>query len=139
MTERQKPFVGYMYRAECGYAVNTKADSPHGVPVVVTPLLPDDPRVGETWIWLDEFGSRRPVTILTAPFPRPENQQPVCAVAYDGGLEAAALSHLCGPPAIKTFRVRQADLTDGGCGRVQVTAESKEAALKLLAESLEEV
>lgn len=64
--ERGKPFVGWMHPGN-NYFHATKSshcDRDGCYPVVVTPLLPDDPRPGETWL----LPSGDPVEILSPPY-----------------------------------------------------------------------
>ena len=134
MTERAKPFVAWMahqavdgtYR---GGFFNREGSSTLAVPVVVTPLLPDDPRPGETW--LDEHD--RTVEILG-----PVTVDREGDVWVEGSRGVEFVANLRRHPVLKTFRLRCE------CGTVaewrhDIQAESREAAVKKLAESLEEV
>ena len=71
---RGKAFVAWVHKAYTtmpipeGSSCNLYGSSPlypNCVPVIVTPILPDYPRVGETWRWTE---GGRDVTIVSAPF-----------------------------------------------------------------------
>lgn len=143
--ERGKPFVAYLPEAAVGGLRPAEWDhiagSPHEqgrglgnrewVPVVVTPLLPDDPKPGETWLLPSgdaAFILSPPyngVVVIEAPTLR------LGALGYD-------VARLTRPPVLKTYRV-PVWLTNDGGGWSYVKAESKEAALAKLSEALEEI
>lgn len=145
MNERQRPFVAYLTKVAAGGLKPNEWDhiagSPRGeelgyrewVACVVTPLLPDDPKPGETWEWCG-----RRVEICGAPFRDDDHGcWRVSAVDHEVSesfVFAPDIADLRRPPVLKTFRLR------GVClGPKEIVAESKEAALAKLAESLEEV
>jgi hypothetical protein len=99
-----------------------RAAHPYSVPVVVTPLLPDDPKVGETW--LAEHGLE--VTVLG---PVTVDNQGVAWVECSLGI--SPLEMLRRPPVMKTFRLHSPR------GYFELEAESREAALATLAAGLE--
>jgi hypothetical protein len=148
-TERQKPFVAWSWefmldRLREGGAVTGRyaefASTDEGcadlrVPVVVTPLLPDDPKPGE--VWLD--GDLR-VTIVGAPAGDGEDR--VVAVTTDGRFQprfyTAWVHRLRRPPVLKTFRLH-IDHGNYGWTSPEITAESKDDAVAKIAASLQEV
>ena len=145
MTERAKPFVAYVTPAcvenEAGQSglsvcgIVPKKTGNYIRPVVVTPLLPDDPRVGEMWLYADGGGPQchaTPVTITGAPFPSADGPR-VPVEWADGGWMAPRVAWLRRPPVLKTFKARDI------LGEFTFQAESREAALAKLAEALEEV
>ena len=99
MSERAKPWVGYMSTPlSVGAIIERNPTDYFCVPVVVTPLLPDDPRVGETWI--DDNGET--CVILTAPYQARDHVGVV--VAYGrGGWSAIRvnIANLHRPPVRK--------------------------------------
>ena len=137
--ERVKPFVAWMVDTAVdgtysGGYFNRERSSSYTRPVVVTPLLPDDPRVGETWLGR-LTGDRKVIT--SAPF---RVRAGYCVgVAGPHGPAYDNIGDLCRPPVLKTFRlpiipgIMVEPLT------IKVQAESREAALAKLAESLEEI
>jgi hypothetical protein len=106
--------------------------------VVVTSLLPDDPKPGEVWEWYKD-GAWVEVTILAPPLVRP-NGYDVVPVGYtDGRTEDAKFASprfLRPKPVLKTYRLT-GERPIYPCYEIQ--AESKEAAIKLLAEAIEEI
>ena len=149
MTERAKPFVAYVTPAcvenEAGQSglsvcgIVPKKTGNYIRPVVVTPLLPDDPRVGEMWLYADGGGPQchaTPVTITGAPFPSADGPR-VPVEWADGGWMAPRVAWLRRPPVLKTFRLP--GLVASPARYVEFQAESREAALASLAEGLEEV
>lgn len=140
MTERAKPFVAWMRKGAilngedgCLDGRIVSADDGGHVPVVVTPLLPDDPRPGEVWERTGKYGGR--VTVLSAPI--------LDSSGYGGDLWVATdkghfrLAELRRKPALKTFTLATGIM--GAAGAYTVRAESREAALAKLSASLEEV
>ena len=126
---RSKPWVGYMSTfvgAHGGGILNAVPTALCTVPVVVTTLLPDDPRPGETWLDLDG----NPITVGSVYYDH------LHECMYVNGPECGDVrfDDLRRPPVMKTFRLRSAVTTIK-----YISAESKEAALAMLAESLEEV
>lgn len=106
------------------------------VACVVTPLLPDDPKPGETWVDDDEE-----VTIVTAPFDF-DGRSAVIVSHPERGSLLLYLGALRRPPVLKTYRLRGAvgPITpEPDWAGVVVRAESREAALAKLSEALEEV
>ena len=151
MSERAKPFVAWMGGEDCraipaggvrsfwlaGQEEHRAAPPTYTVPVVVTPLLPDDPRPGETWV---SCGGQMPREITGAPFVHYDGKVYVpVRTATGGGFDEVA--RLRRPPVMKTFRVQSALDNDigGGMCHINVRAESREEAVRKLAESLEEV
>ena len=131
MSERAKPFVAWMVRAEKGFTAFSGPEYPGTgaeVPVVVTPLLPDDPKPGEVWI---DDGEE--ATILG-----PVTVDRECAAWVETSTGICLVSDLRRPPVLKKFRV-SGSIGHIYTGAIDVQAESKEAALKLLAATMEEV
>ena len=144
--ERRAPFVAWVYDeavehqakdwdsgvglASRWWLCGDAPSNPGYVPVVVTPLLPDDPRPGETWL----DAERRSVTVLTAPFQSekgPDHYWSRVVVRRGATLVIVVVRDLRRPPVLKTYRL-------GYTGSI-VRAESREAALAKLASALEEV
>ena len=143
--ERAEPFVAYMAAAgirrvpkgACFSITGTKGTS--DVPVVVTPLLPSDPKPDEVW----EDGTGNDVEIWSAPFP--STSGPITKhkserlIQTDHGVRR--VKDLRPKPTLKTYRLTFGeDVRFGGPTRVataEIQAESREAALAKLA--LEEV
>ena len=132
--ERAKPWVGWLsYNGSNTHRgwVESCRDGDYFVPVVVTPLLPDDPRPGETWIGDD--GHAR--VVAGAIFW--DKEDGCVRVPFEDGY-SDDLSDCRRPPALKTFRLKQhTPLTV--YDRITVRAESREAALAKLAGALEEI
>lgn len=144
MSERAKPWVGWMmatnppapHEHDAIYGSEESARRfDHGtpVPVVVTPLLPGDPRVGETW--LSKYGDR--LTILSGPIPSSDGDSPMYVATDHGHYRTTDLRR---PPVMKTF-VLPANAGDWRLGpqHVVVQAESKNDAVEKLAQMLTEV
>ena len=132
MTERAKPFMAYQIAGYVGavhafYRVEQKGFT--NVPVAVVPLLPDDPKVGETWV-LGDDGSR--VSIIGPVVVDCEGRAWV-----ETSMAILEVKHLRRPPVLKTFRLP--GLVASPARYVEFQAESREAALASLAEGLEEV
>ena len=133
MSERAKPVVAWMYKADFGYAVHRERAEGATIPVVVTPLLPDDPRPGETWV-----SSSGEIVVTSAPFQWRHGRAVSCSDGY-----CRYISELRRKPALKTFALRgyvrthHNPLMDRVPARIQ--AESREAALAKLADALDEV
>lgn len=145
--EIAKPFVAWMsewsVEQRSGWA-DTERSTHYPVPVVVTPLLPDDPRPGE--VWIDDSGDS--VEILAGPVKHPEHgQQVVVGICRKPDRQDAAgflysfdPARLRRPPVLKTFRMTW--ISGDGQGltcQSSIQAESREAALANLASALEEV
>ena len=108
-------------------------DDGDDVPVVVSPLLPDDPKPGDKMIWRIEGFRDDEVTVGGAPW---GDYVPVLTASGNHAFPSRQFLHR--PPVLKTFRVKQSTpLTV--YDRITIRAESREAALAKLAESLEEV
>ena len=149
MTERAEPFVAWMVDTAVdgtysGGYFNRERSSSYTRPVVVTPLLPDDPRVGETW--RDSrynSGLYQNLEITGAPYLLGDDEW--CIGTRKGARPIKWLRRL---PVMKTYRVDLHTLKQHGIrlvdpafrgAFVEVDATSREAALAKLAESLEEV
>ena len=134
--ERGKPFVAWMSKDGVdgcypkGMAIRLEEGrTATGVvcdtPVVVTPLLPDDPRPGETWL----LPSGEEAEILSPPYDgvvvvRATSLRGLVPIGYDADL-------LRRPPVLKTYRVHH----DEGCRgwtSPAIRAESPEDALAKL-------
>jgi len=126
--ERAKPFVAWvgptLSKEWSGHFSRNETET-YSVPVVMTPLLPDDPRPGETWLY-----KGMPRKVLSAPFMRMGRPH----VATEGVM--VSVSSLRRPPAFKTYRFMA---HNGARTCVEIVAESREEAVRKLAESLEEV
>ena len=150
-TERAKPFVAYMHTVvmdrgglESSTTIYKEPRGDYAAPVVVTPLLPDDPRVGETW--RDSrynSGLYQNLEITGAPYLLGDDEW--CIGTRKGARPIKWLRRL---PVMKTYRVDLHTLKQHGIrlvdpafrgAFVEVDATSREAALAKLAESLEEV
>lgn len=143
MTDRPKPFVAWMdtedlARRESVIALDRRPDIPRdgrSTPVVVTPLMPDDPRPGETWRRREEV-----VEIMGAPtgFGVPVRWQNKDGSTTRG---MVSLSDLRPVPPLKTFRIP--DPVGGAlaqrAGAMTIQAESLDAALAKIREQLVEV
>ena len=119
---RRTPTRLHWYEGECGAQT----------PVVVTPLLPNDPKPGETWLWqhaVDERGHE--VTIAGAPLPGVRHDPCVPVVWRDGTYAFASLANLRRPPVLKTYRVHH-DEGHRGWTSPAIRAESPEDALAKL-------
>jgi hypothetical protein len=137
--ERAKPFVAWMGAdAVPGLGVRGITSEPtpyYAVPVVVTPLLPDDPRPGETW----QRWSGGRAEILAVFDGAASGERMAYVRQSDGTGRVVSVSDLRRPPVLKTFRVQAGDKLGGAMCQVTVQATDREAALAKLAESLEEV
>lgn len=151
-TERAKPFVAWMGTHDRGEIPKSgirnfylasqeehRAIPPtYTIPVVVTPLLPDDPRPGETWQHMDNK-----VTILSTPY----SYNDAVFVRVDGGgyVKSCFVKDLRRPAALKKYclPLTKAQCIEigipSGVPYITVEAESKKAALDILAASIEEV
>ena len=130
---RAKPFVAWMRdpEAHCGWLTERESEAEgFSCPVVVTPLLPDDPKPEETWM---NVGSGRRVVVEGPPYEDPGMVGKWTVRTNEG---PHAIIRLRRPPVMKTFRFR---VHDGCPTQVEIIAESRDAALAKLAESLEEV
>lgn len=145
MSERAKPFVAYMDPGSGAlYRDALESKMAPLVSVVVTPLLPDDPKPGETWLW---NGSR--VEIMSPPFVCEHVWSPsVCVQAetdfnlHEGRLKIVATESLRRSPALKTFRIREGvapTVEPCRAAEYRVEATSREEAVRKLADALEEV
>ena len=151
MTERAKPFVAWtpmrgsgvlghdlshggwdkMYYDQHGLGTGDKRNDL--VPVVVTPLLPDDPRPGETWV---ATTTQKEYTVLSAPVDIAGGR----AVFVAGNVGWFYVHNLRRPPVLKTFRMTW--ISGDGQGltcQSSIQAESREAAIAILTASLTEV
>jgi hypothetical protein len=150
MSERAKPFVAYMseqgvsgrypkgaqFRLTEGRTANGTYCS---VPCVVTPLLPGDPKPGETWV--DNTGNE--VEVWSAPFAATsgaltrKREEPM--VQTDHGIRS--VRDLRPKPTLKTYRCPSDAFVRSvfPLTYVEVLAESKDAAVATLAAVLEEV
>jgi hypothetical protein len=152
MSERAKPFVAWLGNDEpipAGYsriAIFGRQQGSYDRPVVVTPLLPGDPKPGEVWLWADNMQKAgQPVEIFGAPYISGGGDL-VVPFGHDGKCYGAvAVARLRPKPTLKTFKIRQR-IGDGVAvpggevlSYISVQAESKEAALAKLAAALEEV
>ena len=135
MSERREPFMAYMDH-DILEAWRRGGDEPSSgrVPVVVTPLLLDDPRPGETWITV----TGRRVTITGAPFLAERDAWCVPGIS-DLGRGHWTIASLRRPPALKTFRLDGAYKRPTTMTPFTVEAESRDAALDKLNDALEEV
>ncbi len=145
MSERAKPFVAWMDRDNCWDGITDQQLASVGgakffarpCPVVVTPLLPDDPRPGETWL-LDTT-EQAPVKVLCAPSGR--RGEMICEYT-DGDLAGRVCyvtkDFLRRAPVLKTFRVTM-DFGHRGWCSPEIRATSREEAVRKLADALEEV
>lgn len=143
MSERQKPFVGFMLNPHLPWGmppdnwgkVYKEQESQRHVPVVVTPLLPDDPRSGE--VWLDADGDE--VTVVGPPIIG--NRIPVSYLEMRPCL--VHKSGLTRVPPEKTYTLPKPDappdIAFNDLGDLVIRAKSKEAALAKLAAALTEV
>lgn len=130
--ERGKAFVAWMSRGarstDCVIHLQRAEGHDTDIPVVVTPLLPDDPRPGEVW----SFDRQYDATVVGAP----SLGLVPCTVPglWGGKANHIHRDNLHRKPVLKTYR-----LAHSFGGWVSFPAESREAALAKLAESLEEV
>lgn len=124
------PFVDAWNRDWRRLVVGDIARDDSLTPVVVTPLLPDDPRPGETWRDVRYKDTYQDLEITGAPYRFGEKW---CIGTRQGAMR---LEYLRRSPALKTFRLRG---MGGWVSDVRWDAVSKEAMLKLLADSIEEV
>ena len=147
---RAKPFVAWSWPGELKKLANMDADvdsSVHfvvagndstigvRVPVVVTPLLPDDPKPGETWL----TPSGRTAEITGAIYWDGECGDYFVPTSKGDYLASGDLRRL---PVMKTFRIRGAvrDTIDPRRSpSYTIEAESRDAAIAKLAKSLEEM
>jgi hypothetical protein len=109
------------------------------VPVVVTPVLPGDPKPGEVWI---SRATGKEYEITGAPFVGLDGRDFV-AVRHGVGdgivTRHLRMDELRPKPTLKTYRLdlrRALGPVENGCN---IQAESREAALAKLGEALEEV
>ena len=138
---RGKPFVAYISQQAWRNGVKISVqmykhlNGIYDSPVVVTPLLPDDPRIGETWEWM---GQR--VTIMGAPFLSSNGQEPTHIQTSEGVISTSRLRR---PPVMKTFHasVRHYAGPDNEFKSIwiDIRAESKEAAMAQIEYALKEV
>jgi hypothetical protein len=142
--ERAKPFVAWWPNDWVGewpagvltpLVVTKRRNYRNTVPVVVTPLLPDDPRPGETW----QRWSGGRAEILAVFDGAASGERMAYVRQSDGTGRVVSVSDLRRPPVLKTFRVQAGDKLGGAMCQVTVQATDREAALAKLAESLEEV
>ena len=148
---RVKPFVAFAYKQinapDCArggaWRFSEKPDEYYTVPVVVTPLLPDDPKVGEVWEWNHKNQMMgQAVEIFGAPYVC--SGDVVVPFGRDGKCNGAVdITRLRRPPVMKTFAFTVPDgdtqLVLPRHVRMKIQAESKEAAIAKLTESLEEM
>lgn len=135
--DRIKPWVGWMQEfsnagaGDAKYIINEERGK-HTYPVIVTPLLPDDPKVGEVWAYGIQNSARE---ITGAPFVL--NNEHVYVPSGHGSLLVEKLTRI---PEAKTYRLVKPliSLTPDGDLCISVTAESKEAAAAQIVESLVE-
>ncbi|MGE0161354.1 MAG: hypothetical protein AB7T31_18310 [Gemmatimonadales bacterium] len=139
--DRQKPYVRMIHpRSGTLHSRHAPSCDVDGCSqVVITPLLPDDPKPGEAMIW---GVNKRPVMVASAPFIG-RHDEPCVAVNEGGIIHVASLKTLIRPPVLKTFALT---VPDGATQlvlprhvRLKVEAESKDLALAKLAAMLEEV
>lgn len=147
MSKRKEPFVGRVTKAnnanELVVDVGSYMADLVGAEVVVTPLLPGDPKPGETWSIMGEEGT---ATIVSAPYDTLRGRREVVVRRDFGGMWESRqdLSELTPVPPEKTYRLRGAHTARERASRLRwvdftVTASSKEEALKKLSDALEEV
>lgn len=111
MSERASPFVAYTNQ----YAINGGNDGwssicrkpEHGykVPVVVTPLLPDDPRPGETWV--DDYGIE--YRIVGPPCEGARGERVMATRRGTGETYTVLIDSLLRKPALKTYQINLTD------------------------------
>lgn len=155
MSERAKPFVAYMSTAGVKHQASANVDGGKWhirsdacgflpVPVVVTPLLPGDPKPNGD-IWLEQNGEE--CVVCSAPY----EDSYGCMVVRVRDPRVTSTSRerridgLRPKPALRTFRLACDSTGVQPWGKiahdsyVSVTAESKEAALAKIEAALEEV
>ena len=125
--KRIAPWVGYMslYGREgsaCWSSIRKEQGGDCHFPVVVTPLMPDDPKVGEVWVGR-YTGTEK--TITSAPW---VSTSGTIEVAHNRGFDSITILHP--KPKGHTYRIRGTE--------VVITAENKEEAAAQLVESLVE-
>jgi len=128
--KRIAPWVGYMslYGREGSVSRPSIRKEQGGYcysPVVVTPLMPGDPKVGEVWLGITD---RKERTITSAPYLK--GAKGVVSINHNRGVGWDRLSSLVPAPVTKTYKIKGTDVT--------ITAENKEAAAAQLVESLVE-
>ena len=137
--KRLDPWIGYVYpsTARMGAPSSGYPKEIYGrasgclVPVVVTPLLPDDPKVGE--VWQRENGTR--YEILSAPWTNYEGRAVVrgnLVESHGRGFRGSATSYvdkLHRIPETKTFRLEG----------MEIQADSIEDAVEKIKLSIKEV
>lgn len=149
--ERGKPFVGWIRPMDrwgsdepigSHIPVRDRCERGFTTPVVVTPLLPDDPRPGETWLYKGGLPSWVEAEIVSAPFPYHGGEGVVMRTG--GGTFITERHRLRRPPVLRTYRLKVDEWLDPIFGQTRsryhkVEAESKEAAIAKLSDALEEV
>ena len=131
---RAKPFVAWMDKGGTVWR-HSRPPEP-STPVVVTPLLPDDPKPGE--VWVDDSGDEHiivgpPLAGMIQTYCTSKRER--CSFPY-----LADLDDLTRKPVLKTFHAntRKSDPTLAAIW-IDIRAESKEAALAQIADLLKEV
>ena len=123
--KRIAPWVGYMslYGREgpaCGSSIRKEQGGDCHFPVVVTPLMPDDPKVGEVWVGNP---SKTVKTITSAPW---VSSNGTIKVAHNRGFDSITILHP--KPKGHTYRIRGTE--------IRLDAENKEEAAAQLVDSL---
>ena len=135
--ERGKPFVAWMYnpKSRATHYGRTDACNRDGCyEVVVTPLLPDDPKPGETWLWSDV-----PCEIVGAPFRSGVARMVPVRYMTNGDFGCQWTSNLRRPPVLRTVTLTLTEEEARSVREIAAGSPAISPVLAKLSEALEEV